>query len=199
MTRQRPLVLIDGVLAVGVLSSAAVYLFVNHRTAHTHDLSLSLDSHIPLLTPFAVPYLLFFPFFWGTYIYALCTGRRFRAFAATAIVVFVVSDLTFVFFQTHVDRPHVEGGGGVFSYMVRTIYEHDEPYNGFPSEHSSSAAMVAIYAFAVRSRWRYFLLAFSALVITSTLFVKQHVIADALGGVTLALITGAVAYHVVRD
>jgi membrane-associated phospholipid phosphatase len=176
-----------------LLVTAAVlcgYLLLNRAIGHIHNLHTGLDSRIPFEPPFAVPYILFLPVFFIVALAAFLSNRRFKSLALTIIVVYGVSYLFFYFFQTMVIRPAVTGND-IFAGLVRHIYSSDRPYNDFPSTHSSSATIMAMYFFLTPTRWLWRLLAavFAVVVVLSTLFVKQHYIADAAGGVTLGAIT----------
>ncbi len=159
---------------------------LNHSSS-PHVLTAALNREIPLVTPFAVPYIPFLPIFWLTVLYAYLSDRRFVLLAGTALVVYTASDIVYATFQTYVPRPHV--GTGLFPDLVKFIYSHDHPYNDLPSEHASSATMLALYFFALRHKWRYLVAAGSLVVVLSTLFVKQHSVAGAAGGVVLAIVS----------
>ncbi|HEV2974515.1 MAG TPA: phosphatase PAP2 family protein [Solirubrobacteraceae bacterium] len=173
-------------LLFALIVAAVAYLPLN-RPSNPHILTAALNREIPLVTPFAVPYIPFLPIFWVIVLYAYLTDRKFIQLACTALVVYIVSDITFATFQTYVPRPHI--GGGLFPAMVGFIYSHDHPYNDLPSEHASSATMLALYFFALHHRWRYLIAIGSLIVVLSTLFVKQHSVAGAAGGVLLAVVS----------
>ena len=122
-------------------------------------------------------------------LWAFARRAHFEQLALTLLLVYVVSDVVYLFFQTYVPRPAVTGHG-VFSHLARFIYSNDQPYCGLPSEHSSQATVFAFYLMAIGNRWRYVGTAFALLVIASTLLVKQHFILDAVSGIGL----GAAAF-----
>mgnify|MGYP000961112352 CR=1 FL=1 len=96
--------------------------------------------------------------------------------------------LTYSFFQTQVPRPDVPGAD-LFSRLVRLIYSIDQPYNAFPSIHVlvtyalmlGTAKAQGINKAAKAAIW---VVGWS--IILSTVFVKQHVAADILGGIVVA-------------
>ncbi len=119
--------------------------------------------------------------------------------AIALIVVYTISDLVFAVYQTVVPRPNVTGHD-TFAQLVRFVYAHDKPYAGFPSEHSSSAAVFAVYVLIVaRSRWGLAALLAAAVVVALTVLIKQHVVADAAGGVLLGLVVALLAFRTIRD
>jgi membrane-associated phospholipid phosphatase len=189
--------LADWLLLLGVALSALAYLFLNRPTGRVHSMESSLDRRVPLEPPFAVPYLVFLPIFWAFVLWAFVGLRWWRPLATAIIVTYLVSDATYLLYQTYVERPDVQGNS-VFDALVKFIYRSDAPYNDFPSTHSSSAAILASYFCLMRSRVWPLAVAFALLVVASTLLVKQHVVADAVGGVALGTVATLGAVLVMR-
>jgi hypothetical protein len=188
---------IDLLLLLAAIVAAALYLPLNHPR-DLHVVRIALDHHTPLVPVFAVPYLAFLPIFWMLLLMALVRQRRFRAFVVAVIVVYGISDIVYMLYQTTVPRPSVTGSGP-FNALVRFIYDHDNPYNDLPSEHASSAAMFAAYLYATRSAWRVAGAVFALSVVLATLFLHQHFLLGALSGVALGAATSAVAYRQMGD
>jgi len=177
----------DCLLAFAVLVSALLYFPLNHDSLHTHILTASLNNDLPVVPLFAIPYLVFLPFFWLTAVYAFATGRDFALFALSIAFVYFVSDLVYALYPTFMPRPqHV---AGFLSELVRYVYAHDSPYNDFPSEHTSSAVLLALYLWPRGRLLRVAGLIFAGLVIPATMLIKQHSVAGAAGGVILATAT----------
>ena len=168
---------------------AAAYLPLNRRP-HSRVLRIPADDAIPLVPILAVPYLAFLPIYWLTVIESCARDRNFAQLANTATLVYGVSNLTYLFFQTHVPRPNLDSdqpGAG----LVRYIYSHDQPYCDFPSEHASSAVLLALHLHAARSPLRVPASGLSLSVLSATLLLKQHTIAGTLGGALLAPVAWA--------
>lgn len=176
------------------IGGALSYEPLNQSTDHPHLVRTWVDMHIPFEPLFAVPYLLFLPIFWLVVVWALLRRVQFVQLALTLLLVFLVSDLVYLTFQTHVPRP-TQVGHGLGPSLVRFIYSNDKPYNGLPSEHASMATIMALFLFVIRSKWRYVAVAFSLLVIASTFFVKQHFVLDAVAGIALAIAAFAVMFR----
>ncbi|HSW37461.1 MAG TPA: phosphatase PAP2 family protein [Candidatus Saccharimonadales bacterium] len=160
------------------------YFVVNRPIGHLHVLNTSIDKHISFLPVFIIPYLLFLPIFWLVILYAFLTDKSFKSLALTILIVYLASYLIYALFQTYVPRP-MAMGQDIFSKLVRLTYRIDKPYNGFPSGHASSAAIMASYFIFTNHRCRWLFTIFGLLVVVSTLFVKQHFILDAISGVLL--------------
>ena len=177
----------DWVLAVAVLVSALLYFPLNHDSPNIHTLTASLNGDLPVVPVFAIPYLVFLPIFWLTVAYAFATGRDFTLFALSVAFAYFVSDLVYVLYPTYMPRPqHVTG---FLSGLVRYVYSHDSPYNDFPSEHTGSAVLLALYLWPQGRLLRGAGLILAALVIPATMLIKQHSVAGAAGGVVLAAAT----------
>lgn len=172
-----------------------LYHLVDHPTKHVFSLVTELDRLTPFIKYFAVPYGV-----WIFYIYVCLVYFFFRDRQAyyRSILIYTVSALTcyaiYSVFQTTVPRPAVPGND-LFSGLVRFIYNRDEPFNCFPSIHVFSSYMVLRLCVNSRStgRWSKIIIpTMSVLIILSTLFMKQHVILDAVAGILLVEI-----YHLV--
>ena len=119
-----------------------------------YSLASSLDEKIPLLTPFVIFYVLAYVQWALNYI---LIGRDSK---------------------------------NIFSQLVRFIYSVDAPVNLFPSIHclESWCCIRAAYKmnFKTEKRTNYYRVAtilMSLGIFASTLFIKQHVIADVFGGI----------------
>jgi hypothetical protein len=173
-----------GLLSV-LLLTAAAYRPLNRRPSR-RVLWTKADDAIPLLPALTFPYLAFLPVYWGTIVAAcLRDDRRFGQLALTASLVYTTSNVVYLVFQTHMPRPdEVPDGPG--AWLLRRVYEQDEPYCDFPSEHASSAVMLALYVNAAHRPGRVPVTALALSVLPATLVTKQHTIAGMLGGATLA-------------
>ncbi|MBO9597708.1 MAG: phosphatase PAP2 family protein [Cohnella sp.] len=152
------------------------------------QLITSVDTAIPFVKYFALPYSV-----WIFYIYVCLVYFFFKEPNAyyrgllTYIVCALICYMIYSVFQTTVPRPVVTGNDP-FSDLVRFIYNRDQPFNCFPSIHCFSSYMVMriLWTSSFRNKWNMILITgMSSIIIMSTLFVKQHVIMDALAGILL--------------
>lgn len=183
-------------LLLAVLLSTFLYFPLNHASPDAHTLTPAWNGRLPLIPVFAAPYLIFLPVFWLTVAYAFASGRGFTMFALAITIVYFASDLAYALYPTYVPRPeHVTGflGG-----LARYVYAHDNPYNDFPSEHASSAVLLAFYLWPRGRVPRSVGLAFAVLVVPATMLIKQHSVAGATGGVVLAVAVWAALSYVLR-
>nr|WP_255807487.1 phosphatase PAP2 family protein [Cohnella mopanensis] len=166
----------------------------NIEDQEVYRLITSVDEAIPFIKFFALPYSI-----WIFYIY-VCLFYFFKKdinvyyrSLMTYVVCALLCYLIYSVFQTTVDRPMIVGSDP-FSHLMRYIYNRDQPFNCFPSIHCFSSYMVmrAIWTSSFRNKWNVTLITgMSSLIIMSTLFVKQHVIMDALAGFFLVEVVTA--------
>lgn len=165
------------------------YFLLNSPRGPIHSLELTVDDRIPLLPPFVFPYL-------SLYVLLLVSMWRFvkaetRIFTIAALAIsldLVISYLVFLFYQTRVERPVITGSD-VSSSILSWVYSIDKPYNAFPSLHTSTSALLVLLWGKIGSRVQPAIALWALLIIASTLFTKQHYIADVFGGVAVALIS----------
>ena len=165
------------------------YFPLNNVREPIHSLETTVDDRIPLLPAFVFPYL-------SLYLLLVVSLWRFaqaesKIFVITALAIsldLVISYLVFLFYQTQVERPVILGSD-VSSSILRWVYSIDKPFNAFPSLHTSLSTLLALLWGRVGSRIQPIIALWAVLIIASTLFTKQHYIADVLGGVAVALIS----------
>ncbi|WP_373231896.1 phosphatase PAP2 family protein [Cohnella sp.] len=160
----------------------------NANNQEVYRLITAADEAIPFLKVFSIPYSI-----WIFYIYA-CLLYFFKKDINVyyrSLLIYIVSALVcyliYSVFQTTVPRPMVIGSDP-FSELMRYIYNRDQPFNCFPSIHCFSSYMVMrlVWSSSFRNKWNVTLITgMSSLIILSTLFVKQHVIMDAIGAIFL--------------
>lgn len=160
-----------------------------------YNLTTAVDQAIPFIKLFALPYSI-----WIFYIY-VCLYYFFKKDINVyyrSLVTYIVCALTcyliYSVFQTTVPRPMVIGDDPI-SQLMQYIYNRDQPYNCFPSIHCFSSYMVMrmVWTSSFRNKLNVTLITgMSSLIILSTLFVKQHVIVDAIAGIFMVEVVIAV-------
>lgn len=165
-----------------------MYKWTNRADQDIYSLVTAFDKAMPFIKYFALPYAV-----WIFYIY-VCLVYFFKKdvnLYYKGLVTYTVCALTcyviYAFFQTTVPRPIVDGDDP-FSMLIQFIYNRDLPFNCFPSIHCFSSYMVMrlLWTSSFRNKWNMTLITgMSSLIILSTLFVKQHVVLDAMAGILL--------------
>ncbi len=165
-----------------------VYRVLNADRGIVYSLVTDLDRLIPFNKYFIVPYMLWAPFVLVMMVYFFVRDRKvYFNVLITINISLLVNYLIYSVFQTTVPRPEV-AGADFWSGAVRLLYAVDKPYNCFPSGHVTTAFAVLLGCYKLADINRK--LAFGAkitviLIILSTLFLKQHVVMDALASIVL--------------
>ena len=179
-------------LAVGVYFTSQIYYALNHGPA-VINLHTALDSAIPVVPIFVIPYDSLQPYIYATLIlFLLFRSKYFQSACLAMITIWFISYAFYYFLQSEVIRP-VLTGTDTFSKMVMNVYAGDNAYNDFPSLHTSLSTILAIHWVKVNRPLGIVLSIWTALIVASTLLVKQHYIADMIFGLALAF-TAALLY-----
>jgi len=182
------------------LSLISLYPGLNAPWGTIHSVAIPLDSHIPLATIFVVPYLFFF-FPWIAVLLLWSIRNNPTSFGRLIMALMIGTAISYLFyflFQTVVYRDGVPGEGA-FSDLVRWVYQSDARYNAFPSTHTVTTVILLVTTLPLirRKALSVGLISIALSIILSTLFIKQHNIADLALGVLVAGISLWVAHRIV--
>jgi membrane-associated phospholipid phosphatase len=173
------------VLGVAVYFTNEIYALLNHGPA-VLILRTPLDDALPVVRPFVIPYVSLNPLVYLTLIiFLLFRTRVFQSACLAMITAWFVSYLFYFFLQTEVIRP-VLTGTDPYTRMIRDVYAGDNPFNDFPSLHTSISTILAIHWFQLDRRLGILAAIWTALIVASTVLIKQHYVADLIGGLLLA-------------
>ncbi len=171
-------------LAVAIYLANEVYFALNHGPA-VWNLRTALDAALPVVPPFVVPYVSLDPLVYFTLIlFLLFRTKLFQSAGTSMLAAFFVSYLFYFFFQTEVIRPTL-AGTDLFTRMVRDVYAGDNPFNDFPSLHTSVSTLLAIHWLRFDRRAGIVASVWAALIVASTVLIKQHYVADVVSGLLL--------------
>jgi len=173
-------------LLILLLVAQMLYTPINRLADGGVALALSLDLQIPLAPNWAFPYLLGIPWWFGTFVWACFwfPAPLLRRFAGAVLASHVIAYSIYLIFPTFAVRPEVMGEG-LGSDLVRWIYANDRAYNAFPSGHTYGTLLALLAWWRAVPRMRWAVTPFAVAVILSTLFTRQHHVADVLGGLAL--------------
>lgn len=173
-------------LAIPVLN--VFYGFLNRGGSRVAQLITEWDRLTPFVPAFIIPYLIWYPFVFFMFIVFFRKDRNvyYRSLILTCIGL-VICYLIYFLFQTTVQRPEISGSG-ILNRLVGFVYATDAPYNCFPSIHvlTSHIVLKAAYQCKLSRIASIAVFVTSWMIIISTLFVKQHVLMDILGGIVLS-------------
>jgi membrane-associated phospholipid phosphatase len=184
-----------------LLLNGVVYDWTGGLYRTGFHLNTALDNLIPFVPEWAIFYLyLFYPLSALTLAwFALGDYRRGYPLAFSLIVINLVADIVYVIFPVTTDiyraallsHPMV---GNAFASAMYAHYGTDPSFNCFPSLHAA-VATISFYAWhryagltgsRIVRGISVVMLVVGIGVVLSTLFVKQHYIADEVAGVLLA-------------
>jgi membrane-associated phospholipid phosphatase len=176
-------------IAIGAVTFAVSLIYdpLNHGPYRIF-LRTPIDDAIPLVAAFVIPYVSLKPFLYGSLVlFLLFRVRVYRSAALSMIAVFTVSYLFYFFLQSFIERPALTGDDALTG-MIRDVYASDQPYNDFPSLHASLSTLIALHWLHVSRRVGAVVAIWAALIVVSTVFVKQHYVADMVAGAGLAYV-----------
>lgn len=162
----------------------------------THDYYLihsPLDDYIPFIEYFIIPYLLWFAFIAVTACYFFLTDKKgfykLASFLITGMTIFLI--ICTIFPNGLNLRPEVFPRNNVFTDMVKQLYQADTPTNVLPSIHvfnSLGMCFAIAHSDALKKRkWvQYASYILAALIILSTMFLKQHSVTDVFAAMVMA-------------
>jgi hypothetical protein len=188
-------------LSIPLLS--LIYVLINKPPSTVYSMATDLDGLIPFSAPFVAAYGIWMPFVYLSLLYFYRVDRTLYFRTLTAYVISVsICYVIYLVFQTTVARPILDPAAtGLWTTLVRFIYENDGPYNCFPSIHCLSSYLLFRAAQTSGRMRRGTVILFGVIawsIIVSTVFIKQHVVMDAVAGIALAHVVYALVRRAVN-
>lgn len=177
-------------LALALLVNSCVYMGIAQlrRFLTFSSLETPLDTALPFLAPFVLFYVLAFVQWGLNYLLIARDSKELcYRFAFGNIIAKIICLFFFLLLPTTLARPEVTGTD-LCSRLIRLIYTSDPPVNLFPSIHCLESWCCIRASFLLKKSNRAYQTAtiiMSLGVFASTLFIKQHVIADVFGGIVV--------------
>jgi len=165
------------------------YLYIGHlvRGGPVHVPAIALDRAIPVEPAWAPVYLsLFLAAILPAFV--LHQQELIRRTVLAWLAVWLVAFVFFMAWPTVGTRPPEVPGDGFLDWVLRTIYASDAPYNCFPSLHVAQCFLAAFACSRVHRGVGLAAGVWAFAVGLSTLFTKQHYVADVIGGAVLAFL-----------
>lgn len=170
-----------------------------------HLIYSSLDDKIPFCEYFIIPYFLWFFYIAGTVLFFIYFNEDKNEYLNLLInlglgmTLFLI--VSYVYPNGLALRPQVFPRDNFFTAMVQHLYRIDTPTNVLPSIHvyNSVAAFCALNSCKKlqNHQWiRFSVFVLTALIILSTMFLKQHSICDVATGITLSVASYILIYKV---
>ncbi len=148
-----------------------------------YDLGFAFENSIPFLNWMVYFYLAYFfiiliPFF-------IMDNKKVAFYYSVPVI---IADFFFIFLPTSIYRPLIENNN-LSNYLINLIHSLDLQYNLFPSLHATLLTLSFILIFQYKKKLAYQLAPLMIFSLVSTLFIKQHHLADLIFGVLLALVS----------
>ena len=164
------------------------YLFIANRAAvgTVHAPELPWDRAVPLQPTWALIYGALYMFLIVLPVIVVREEAHIRRTFWTYLAVWITAYVCFLVYPTVAPRPSEVVGDGFAVWGLRFLYDADPPYNCFPSLHVAHSFVSALTCYRLDRRLGHGALFCASLVAISTLFTKQHYIADVVAGIVLA-------------
>lgn len=148
---------------------------------------LTLDRLLPLAPAWALVYGALYAFLIVLPVLVVQQPEMIRRTVWAYIAVWSASYACFLAYPTVASRPDTVPGDGFAAWGLRFLYDADPPYNCFPSIHVAHSFVSALACHRVHRSLGAVALSCASVVAISTLFTKQHYVADVIAGTVLAL------------
>jgi membrane-associated phospholipid phosphatase len=152
---------------------------------------LALDRALPLIPTWALIYGALYLFLILLPIFVVRQDEQIRRTLFAYLLVWITAYVVFMVYPTAAPRPARVIGRGFAVWGLRALYTSDPPYNCFPSLHVAHSFVSAFTCCRVNRSVGVVAVVCAALVALSTLFTKQHYVADVIAGVCLAFLAYA--------
>lgn len=147
-----------------------------------------LDAKLPFVPILALPYLSFLvivPIVVPLLTLAVSSFRRFLTVGIALIVSQLFLDVAYILFQTNVIRD-VQAPDGFMGELVKLVWGNDQPFNGYPSGHTTWTTIGIIALFRLRKvipKTAWILMPWLVLVYPATVMLRQHYLMDVYAGI----------------
>jgi len=173
-----------------LVSLVPVYIFIAEwiKGVPTSAPEWVWDQWIPLVPSWSLVYGALYFFLIVLPVFIIQQPELIRRTVWAYLAVWLFAYICFLLYPTHAPRPEVVTGSGFAVWGLKFLYGADPAYNCFPSLHVAHSFVSALACFRVHRLLGWVSLLIASLVALSTLFIKQHYVADVLAGALLAFI-----------
>ena len=175
---------VAAIIAAMYVLFTVTYLPINHVSVGRNAATLFLpgEERLPFLPIFEYLYVITY-FLPALLIFTIRDYARLRRLLRATRWTLFAAYTTYLLFPVYFERPDLEVSS-LHTWLLSLSYL-DKPYNHFPSLHVA-LSWLAVYASQVSRRSCVALYVLAVGVSVSTVFVKQHYIADVVAGFALA-------------
>jgi membrane-associated phospholipid phosphatase len=175
---------------VALMLLVPVYLFIAQfaRVGPVYAPEIFLDRAVPLQPFWALVYGSVYLFLILLPVFVIRQEEHIRRTFHAYLIVWLAAYVCFLLYPTIAPRPVNVIGEGFAVWGLRLLYSADPPYNCFPSIHVAHSFVSALTCYRVHRGLGIAGTFCAFLVAISTLFTKQHYIADVVAGALLAYV-----------
>jgi len=156
------------------------------REGDAHAPALVLDRILPLAPTWALVYGALYAFLIVLPVFVVQPEELIHRTVWAYLTVWTVAYLCFLVYPTVAPRPDRVVGEGFAVWGLKFLYGADPPYNCFPSLHVAHSFVSGLACYRVHRTLGFVAISCASLVAISTLFTKQHYVADLIAGILLA-------------
>ena len=153
-----------------------------------HQVNIELDQFIPLVLPFVLAYLLYFPFVYGGWgVIFLLSPKIFRPYAFAMMTIGLITGIVNIAYNTAAARAFVEPTG----FLSRTLiwlYSLNAPTTALPSLHVSHSLCTGFFLSKIYPKLTGIWVTCVVLITLSTLFIKTHYLVDVIISIFLGIV-----------
>lgn len=181
------------------------FMLMERSDAKTHLIHSLMDDKIPFCEYFIIPYVIWYFFLIGTVLYFtfFCGSKKeyYQVLGTLGLGMTVFLIVSYVYPNGQNLRPELSGDS-VFIQAVQFLYKIDTPTNIFPSMHVFNATASCV-ALLQNERCRKHkicsagILALTVSIVLSTMFLKQHSVADVLTALILNILCYQLFYKLI--
>jgi membrane-associated phospholipid phosphatase len=177
-------------LASTLVSLAPLYFVIGELTRgrSTYAPDVALDRALSLQPTWMLVYGSLYVFVVLMPLLVVRQQELFRRAMQAYLMVMIVSYVGFLLYPTAAPRPAQVLGDGFSAWSLRLAYSLDPPHGCFPSLHVAYAFVSALTCYRVHPGVGAGAALWAALIGVSTLYVKQHYVADVIVGALAAYV-----------
>ena len=177
-------------LASTFVSLAPLYFVIAVLTQgrSTYAPEVALDRALSLQPPWMLVYGSLYVFVVTLPVLVVRQQELFRSALQAYLLVMIVAYAGFLLYPTAAPRPAQVFGDGFAAWSLRLAYSLDPPYNCFPSLHVAYSFVSALTCYRVHRGVGAAAALWAALIGVSTLYTKQHYVADVIVGALAAYV-----------
>lgn len=176
------------------------YAETQHVVNYYHPMHCALDDYIPFLEIFYIPYVFWFVYVAGMFVYTLLYDLdAFYGLMKFTIITYTAALIIFFIFPTCQQlRPVAFERNNILTELCRKFYNFDTHTNVCPSIHVLGSMAVMFSGLHSKKLchplWKAAFIISGILISISTVFMKQHSVLDVLAAIPICIIAYYICY-----